>query len=99
MWSALFMGLASVALLVVPRWRANHGLLALACALVFGCAWIDKGLGMMAGGFIPNPLHEVSEYAPTGVEVMITLGIYALGALLLTVLFKMSLEVKLRARG
>jgi len=94
MWAALVMGLAAVVLLLIPRWRGRYGLLALACVLVFGCTWIDKGLGMMAGGFIPNPLHEVTQYAPTGVELMVTVGIYALGALIVTVLYKVALGVK-----
>ncbi|MEW5911869.1 MAG: sulfate reduction electron transfer complex DsrMKJOP subunit DsrP [Thermodesulfobacteriota bacterium] len=94
MWAALVMGFGAVALLLAPGWRARPGLLALACGLVFGCTWIDKGLGMMAGGFIPNPLHQVTEYAPTWVELAITVGIYALGALLVTVLYKVALEVK-----
>jgi len=26
--------------------------------------WTDKGLGMIAGGFIPLPLHRIIEYTP-----------------------------------
>ena len=94
MWAALAMGLGSILLLLVPHWRANHAVLAVACVMVFGCTWIDKGLGMMAGGFVPNPLHQVVEYTPNRVEVIIALGIYSLGALLLTILYKVALEVK-----
>ena len=99
MWSALIMGSAAVVLLLVPRWRARHGLLALACVLVFGCTWIDKGLGMMAGGFIPSPLHEVTEYTPTAVEILVALGIYGLGAFIITVLYKVALGVKRERSG
>ena len=94
MWSALIMGAAAVALLLAPRWRARHGLLSLACVLVFGCTWIDKGLGMMAGGFIPNPLHEVTEYTPSLIEVLVAVGIYALGAFIVTIFYKTALGVK-----
>lgn len=94
MWAALVMGISAVVMLLVPRWRGRYPLLAVACVLVFGCTWIDKGLGMMAGGFIPNPLHEVTEYAPTLVEIIVSLGIYALGALMVTVLYKVALGVK-----
>jgi Ni/Fe-hydrogenase subunit HybB-like protein len=97
MWAAMIMGFTAIAMLLVPRWRARHGLLGIACVLVFGCTWIDKGLGMMAGGFIPNPLHEVTEYATTGIEIMITIDIYALGAFILTVFYKVALGVKLEA--
>jgi molybdopterin-containing oxidoreductase family membrane subunit len=80
--------------LVVPKWRNNLKILPVACCLVFASTWIDKGLGMIAGGFVPNPLHEVTEYAPTAPELMITLGIWALGALILTVLYKVATGVK-----
>ncbi len=99
MWAAMIMGFSAIAILLVPRWRARHSVLAVACVLVFGCTWIDKGLGMMAGGFIPNPLHEITEYAPTGIEILVSIGIYALGALLLTVLYKVALGVKQEAEN
>ena len=74
--------------------RAREGILAIACGLVFVCTWIDKGLGMIAGGFIPNPLHQVTEYVPTFPELTIALGVYGVGAWSLTVLYKVAIGVK-----
>ena len=68
-------------------------------SLVIVGTWIDKGLGMISGGFVPNPLHEVNEYAPTMPEIVITLGVYAVGALVLTVLYKMAISVKEEVAG
>ena len=62
--------------------------------MVFIGTWIDKGLGMISGGFVPNPLHHVNEYIPTGPEIAITIGVYATGFLVLTVLFKMAVSIK-----
>ena len=56
--------------------------------------WIDKGLAMVVAGFVPNPMGRVSEYAPSSSEVLITLGIYAFGGLVLTVLYRMALHVR-----
>ena len=42
------------------RTLANEGVLAVACVTIFAGTWIDKGLGMIAGGFTPSPLHEVN---------------------------------------
>ena len=67
---------------------AGEGTLAITCAMVFAGTWIDKGLGMISGGFVPNPLLEVNEYAPSLPEIGITLGVYAIGALVLTVLLQ-----------
>jgi len=49
---------------------------------------------MVVTGFVPTPLHEVVTYRPTVPEVMITLGVYGVGALLLTGLYKIALSVR-----
>ncbi|MGD9123775.1 MAG: menaquinol oxidoreductase, partial [Desulfarculaceae bacterium] len=81
-------------ILLNPKNRANEGILAACCCMVFLSTWIDKGLGMMAGGYTPNPLHEFTEYAPTGLELMISFGIWAVGLLIITVLYKVATGVK-----
>lgn len=94
MWAALVFAAIAITLLIVPKWRHNEGLLGIACVLVFCATWIDKGLGMISGGFVPNPLHEITEYAPTPLELTITLGVYATGILIVSVLYKVALGVK-----
>jgi len=94
MWTSLSMMVLGIILLVPSVTRRNENILLVACALVFFGAWIDKGMGMIAGGFTPNPLHEVHEYIPTGPELMITLGVWALGFLVLTILYKMAVSIK-----
>ena len=63
-------------------------------AAVFVSLWIEKGLGLVVTGFIPSPLEKITEYSPTGPEVMITLGVWAMGLLILTVLYKIAVSVK-----
>lgn len=99
MWGSMILMGIGIFLTVNPITRRNEGVLAVACGAIFVGAWIDKGLGMISGGFVPNPLHEVHEYAPTILEIIITLGIYALGALVLTLLFKMAIGVKEEVEG
>ncbi|MCB2187458.1 MAG: polysulfide reductase NrfD [Deltaproteobacteria bacterium] len=99
MWTAMFMGCTAIALLIVPKWRSNEKLLGLAAVLVICATWIDKGLGLLTGGFVPNPLHEITEYAPTALELTITVGVYAIGALVLTVLYKVAIGVKEEIRA
>jgi len=62
--------------------------------MLFIGAWIDKGMGLIAGGFVPNPLHHVNEYMPTIPEIVITLGIWCAGFLVLTILYKIVVSVK-----
>jgi molybdopterin-containing oxidoreductase family membrane subunit len=94
---ALMVG--AITLLLFPMVRRNEGTLAITCAMVFAGTWIDKGMGMIAGGFTPNPLHEVNEYFPTFPEIMITLGVWATGFIVLTILFKIAVGVKEEAAG
>jgi molybdopterin-containing oxidoreductase family membrane subunit len=99
MWSAIALMVIAIILLLIPMCRRNEGVLAVACVMLFIGAWIDKGMGMIAGGFVPNPLHEVNEYMPSGPEVAITLGVWAAGFIVLTILFKMATGVKEEAAG
>jgi len=94
MWSSLILMVIGIILTVNPITRKNEGVLAVACVVIFFGTWIDKGLGMISGGFTPNPLHQVNEYKPTLEEVVIALGVWAMGFLILTALFKIAVSVK-----
>jgi Ni/Fe-hydrogenase subunit HybB-like protein len=93
-WAAVVLAAVALLLLISPRTRRNETLLAVACAAVFASLWIEKGLGLVVTGFIPSPLEKITEYFPTRPEVAITVGVWALGLLILTVLYKMALGVK-----
>lgn len=94
MWTSMALMAIGIVLTVVPATRKNEGTLAVACAVIIAGTWIDKGLGMISGGFVPNPLHQITEYAPSLLEIGITVGVYALGALVLTILYKVVVGVK-----
>lgn len=94
MWASLALMVIAIILLVIPATRKDEGILAVACVAVFVGTWIDKGLGMISGGFVPSPLHYVNEYVPTVPELLISLGVWATGFFLLTALFKMAVSVK-----
>ncbi|OGL17247.1 MAG: menaquinol oxidoreductase [Candidatus Rokubacteria bacterium RIFCSPLOWO2_12_FULL_69_21] len=94
MWASMALAVISLVLLITPRYRANERLLAVACVMVFASLWIDKGIGLIVGGFVPSPLGHVTSYVPTLPEVSITLAIWAVGFLMLTVLYKMALAVR-----
>jgi Ni/Fe-hydrogenase subunit HybB-like protein len=94
MWfSILGMILASI-MLVMPSIRRNEKTLALACGLVVVTTWIDKGMGLMTGGFVPNPLDRITEYWPTVPEAFITLGVWATGFFIMTILYKVAVSIK-----
>ena len=92
---SLLLMAAALILLLIPRIRHNEKTLAAACVLVFSSLWIDKGLCMVVGGFIPSPLGTITRYVPTLPEMTITLGVWAIGALMVTVFYKIALSVEI----
>jgi molybdopterin-containing oxidoreductase family membrane subunit len=94
MWLSAILGIAAAVTLVSPRLRNAQGPLTFACLAIVVSIWLEKGLGMIVTGFVPTPLHEVTGYTPTLPEVLITLGIYGIGALMITVLYKVALSVR-----
>jgi molybdopterin-containing oxidoreductase family membrane subunit len=96
MWINAGLTVLAVVLLLIPGIRRQQRFLAPLCAAVILAIWIEKGLAMVVTGFIPSPLGEVTEYAPTASEVAITVGVYALGFFVLTVLYRVVVNVRER---
>jgi Ni/Fe-hydrogenase subunit HybB-like protein len=94
MWSFIILAAISVTLLILPRTRHNETILAATCGMVFVSLWIEKGVCQVIGGFIPSPLSNITEYAPTLPEVAIVVGIWAVGILMTTVFYKITLSVR-----
>lgn len=94
MWVSTVFALISLTMLWVPAIRRNEALLVFACIMLFVSLWIDKGFGLIIGGFVPNPFEEVHTYWPTMPETMITIGIWAIGFLILSMLYKIAITVR-----
>jgi molybdopterin-containing oxidoreductase family membrane subunit len=99
MWASTILAVVSLTMLLFPRIRKNEGTLALACVMLFISLWIDKGFGLVIGGFIPNPFEEVHEYWPTLPETMITIGVWSIGFLVLSALYKVAISVREETAG
>jgi molybdopterin-containing oxidoreductase family membrane subunit len=94
MWLSAALGVVAAVILVNPRARRAKGPLTFACVAVIVSIWIEKGLGMIVTGFVPSPLGKVTSYVPTLPELLITFGIYAGGALLITMFYKITLSLR-----
>ena len=99
MWFSLLGMIAAALLLVNPNNRADEKKLAVLCGMVVVTTWIDKGMGLISGGFVPNPLDKITEYWPTVPEAFITLGVWAAGFLILTILYKVAVSIKEEIRA
>ncbi|TCD48240.1 NrfD/PsrC family molybdoenzyme membrane anchor subunit [Chlorobium sp. N1] len=89
-------GAVSVLLLFLPAVRRGNLLPALAGLLIAVSAWFDRGPGLILAGQATPGGGEV--YAPALPDMLVTIGIWAGGALLLTALLKVTLSVR-RERG
>ncbi len=94
MWTSLTLSLVSATLLLIPKVRGNHGVLPFICVAVIFAVWVEKGLGLVVAGFIPNPMGTVTEYFPTMPEGLVTLGVYGIGFLILTGLYKIMVTIR-----
>ncbi len=102
----LFLGRLSLALmavalflLLIPGARRNERTLVAACAVTFLSLWIDKGICLVVCGFMPSPLGAMTRYVPTLPEILISVGVWAVGALMITVFYKIALSVRQSALG
>jgi molybdopterin-containing oxidoreductase family membrane subunit len=94
MWISTILALSALIFLLVPSARRNEKILFGICLAIFASIWIDKGLGMVVTGFIPTTLSEVADYWPTIPEVLISLGVWAIGFFLITIFYKIALSVR-----
>jgi len=94
MWVATVLALLGILLLLVPRLRNSSTFLPIALAAVFFACWLEKGVSFVLGGFVPNSFGSIVGYLPTLNELLVITGVYALGLLVLTILYKIVIEVR-----
>ncbi len=99
MWASSVFAIVSLTMLLVPGLRRKEGALVVASIMLFISLWIDKGFGLVIGGFVPNPMGEVRPYWPTMPETLITIGIWAIGLLILSMLYKIAVAVRIETGG
>ena len=99
-WGSIVLNLTAVVILSIHALRTDPLYLNLACMLVVIGIWIEKGMGLVVPGFIPSPLGDIVEYLPTFKEIGVSIGIWAFGAIIFTVLMKMAIPIETgRVRG
>ncbi|MBI4290363.1 MAG: polysulfide reductase NrfD [Betaproteobacteria bacterium] len=94
-WASLIANIVAFVMLLIPRVRKNYRFLPVACVLAFAGIWVQKGVALLVPGFIPSPIGEFTNYVPTLLEVLVSLGNWAIGAAILTVLIKGAIGVLL----
>jgi molybdopterin-containing oxidoreductase family membrane subunit len=93
MWAATLFNITAFFLFLFPKTRENFTTLNLGCLFVIMGVYIEKGMGLVVPGFVPDTLGEIYEYSPTTSEIIVTMGIWAAGALLYTLLLKFAVPI------
>jgi Ni/Fe-hydrogenase subunit HybB-like protein len=93
-WIAILFNVMGFLLLLFPKTRENLITLNIGCVLILHGVYIEKGMGLVIPGFIPDVLGEIYEYTPTFTEFLIGMGIWGFGMLLYTIILKVAIPIK-----
>ena len=101
-WTSLLGGIGAFFLFLIPKTRRNPVTLNIGCGLILVSVFIEKGIALVVPGFTPSVLGEIYEYAPSHIELMVSAGIFGIGALVFTLMSRAAIAVlngDLRMRG
>jgi molybdopterin-containing oxidoreductase family membrane subunit len=93
-WTAIIFNVVATTIFLTPKLRDDRRILYLGCGLTLVGIWVEKGMGLLFPGFIPNPLGEIIEYSPNATEIIVCLAIVAIGALLFTLMAKVTIAIQ-----
>jgi len=94
MWLFVILSIIALVLLIPRKTRENEKTLMLACGAVFLAMMIEKGLTFVIGGLSENPFGHIVAYHPGLPEILVIVGIWAIGLLLASVFYKIVVSVK-----
>lgn len=98
-WISLLVSVFSFVVLISRKVSGNSDSIFYALLVLVFAIWIEKGLILIVTGFNPTHESEIARYVPTLQEIFITLGVWSLGALILSFLFRMAMSVKKSLQG
>ena len=93
-WSAMCLNITAFLIFLVPKTRNSLATLNIGCAFIITGVWIEKGLGLIVPGFIPDPLGEIYDYLPNITEIAVSLGIWAFGLLIFTLFMRIAIPIQ-----
>ncbi|MEN8140118.1 MAG: sulfate reduction electron transfer complex DsrMKJOP subunit DsrP [Thermodesulfobacteriota bacterium] len=92
-WTAISLNILGTLLFAFDPTKGNPRYLMVAAISLFTGIWIEKGFGLIIPGFVPSPMGEVVDYAPSLNEILITTGVLASGILVVTLLIRPALAI------
>lgn len=93
-WTAISMNIFATIILTIHQLRKTTKWMNIALVMLFISIWIEKGMGLIIPGFIPGSWGKIVEYLPSGTEVGVTIGVWALGMFVFTLLVKVAIPIE-----
>ena len=95
MWLSVFCSIAAFVLFLIPATRRNVLTLNVGCVLIYAGVYLEKGMGLVIPGMTPDTLGEIYEYVPSRNEILVSMGVFAIGFLLFTLMVKVATPIML----
>jgi molybdopterin-containing oxidoreductase family membrane subunit len=92
-WTAMIFNITAFILFLIPKTRENFLTLNIGCVLIFIGVYIEKGMGLVIPGLAPDVLGEIYDYSPTGIEFLVSIGIWATGLFVYTMLLRVAIPI------
>ncbi len=93
-WTAISINILGTLILAFNPFKERQIFLFPALIMIIVGIWIEKGIGLIVPGLVPSPMGELIDYAPSNVELMITMGVVGLGMFVITMLLKPALIIE-----
>src|SRR4030095_10101378 len=85
-WGAMLSSIAAFLLFLIPRTRRNLITLNIGAVLIYAGVYVEKGVALVIPGFAPSTLGEIYRYAPRSIALRVSVGVFGIGALLMTLM-------------
>lgn len=92
-WFSIFISVVAFILFLIPATRKNFITLNIGAVLIYLGVYIEKGIALLTPGFTPDVLGQIYVYRPSPTEFRISVGIFAVGFLIFTLLTKVAVAI------
>jgi molybdopterin-containing oxidoreductase family membrane subunit len=92
-WTSVIISVIAFLLFLIPKTRKNVITLNLGAILIWFGVYIEKGIALLIPGFTPDTLGQIYIYRPSITEIKVSMGIFAIGFLIFTVVTKIAIAI------
>lgn len=92
-WASIIISFIAFLLFLIPATRKNPITLNIGAILIWLGVYIEKGTALLIPGFTPDSLGQIYIYRPSLVELKVSMGIFAIGFLIFTLITKIAIAI------